>query len=86
MVDRKIAQCFGTKVRPRKPAKPCRKKYLSPIPSTAEVFLGTSLYSVGAQITLVGGGGFVPEPSTGLLLGIGLVGMTMRHRSLARVA
>ncbi len=28
MVDRKIAQCFGTKVRPRKPAKPCRKKYL----------------------------------------------------------
>ncbi len=27
MADRRIVQCFGTLVRPRKPAKPCRRKY-----------------------------------------------------------
>jgi len=28
MATHRIVQCFGTKVRPRKPAKPCRKKFL----------------------------------------------------------
>ena len=27
MADNRIVQCFGTKVRPRKPAVPCRKKF-----------------------------------------------------------
>lgn len=28
MTDYRIVQCFGVKVRPRKPARPCRDKYL----------------------------------------------------------
>lgn len=58
--------------------------YTSPIPSTAEVFAGTSFFSLNTKISgFIGGGVPIPEPTTFLLLSIGLAGLAVSRKRAA---